>query len=85
MTAVHDRDHKIAHAAAATITPTAVVYGPNGRAYRGRIDDWYMALGKPRRAPTERTLRVALDAVLAGQTPAQAETQAIGCYIGGHK
>ena len=81
--AIVDTDHSIAKAAGATITPTAVIYNSTGRAYRGRIDDLYVSIGKMRREPTEATLRLALDAVLAGRPVATPETQAIGCYIGG--
>jgi hypothetical protein len=77
-----DTGHALARTAGATATPTAAIYTPAGRAYRGRIDDLYVAIGQARREPTERTLRLALDAVLAGKKPAAAETQAIGCYIG---
>jgi hypothetical protein len=83
--AIIDRDHAIARAVGARATPTAAVYTATGRAYRGRIDDWYVSLGQSRREPTERTLRLALDAVLAGRSPAPPETVAIGCHIGGAK
>jgi hypothetical protein len=83
--AVIDRDHAVARGAGATVTPTAVVQTADGRAYRGRIDDLYVSLGNARREPTERTLRLALDAVLAGGKAPRAETQAIGCYIEGVK
>lgn len=81
--AIVDTDHSIAKAAGATITPTAAIFTPAGRAYRGRIDDLYISIGRQRREPTEATLRLALDNVLAGRPVAAPETQAIGCYIGG--
>jgi hypothetical protein len=49
--------------------------------YRGRIDNRYEALGRPRRVVTIRDLRDALDAVLAGRPVARPETTALGCYI----
>jgi hypothetical protein len=49
--------------------------------YRGRIDNFYAALGKPRQQVTERDLRNALDAVLSGRPVPKVETEALGCYI----
>ena len=61
---VKDNGHKIADATGATITPQAVIVGKNGKVlYRGRIDNFYAALGKPRRMATEHDLRDALDEV----------------------
>lgn len=77
-----DRRHDIVKAVGAEVTPTVVLVKPGGSvAYRGRIDNFYAALGKPRRVVTEHDLRDALDAVLAGRPVAKAETQAVGCYI----
>jgi len=79
--AVIDRTHALTAAVGATVTPEAVVYTAAGRAYRGRIDDWYISLSQNRRAPADHTLRLALDAVLAGRPVAVRDTQPIGCYI----
>lgn len=80
--AVSDSSHQLARATGATITPEAIIVGKNGKVlYRGRIDNFYAALGKPRRFATEHDLRDALDEVLAGRTVAHPQTQAIGCYI----
>ena len=49
--------------------------------YRGRIDNFFAAIGKSRRVVTEHDLRDALDAVLAGKPVAKAETPVVGCYI----
>ncbi len=66
-----------------TIAPEAAVILPGQKvAYHGRIDDLYADYGKRRAAPTQRTLRDALDAVLAGKPVAHTTTKAIGCYIG---
>lgn len=78
-----DRDHALARELGARATPTAVIYTTAGRAYRGRIDDLYLSLTQARREPTERTLRLSLDAVLAGRPAPKPETQAVGCSIGG--
>jgi hypothetical protein len=80
--AVSDAHHQLAHATGATITPEAVIVGKDGKVlYRGRIDNFYAALGKPRRFATEHDLRQALDEVLAGKPVTHPQTQAIGCYI----
>ena len=70
------------HARSATITPQAVVIDRAGAIrYRGRIDNFYAALGKPRQQVTEHDLRDALDAVLSGRPVPKIETEALGCYI----
>ena len=80
--AVIDSDGAIAERAKATITPQAVVVGADGGVkYRGRIDNQYAALGKPRRVVTIHDLRDALDAILAGRAVAHPDTQALGCFI----
>jgi thiol-disulfide isomerase/thioredoxin len=77
-----DRARVIATRAKAKITPSAVVIDRAGAiVYRGRIDNFYAALGKPRQQVTERDLRHALDAVLSGRTAPQVETEALGCHI----
>lgn len=77
-----DRTHALVAATGATITPQAVVIRPDESiAYRGRIDNFYEALGRPRRVVTEHDLRDALDAVFGGRPVPKPETQAVGCYI----
>ncbi len=62
-------------------TPEAVVLDAEGRmTYRGRIDDQYR-LGGVRKEPTNRDLKDALDAVLAGRKVAITETEVDGCAI----
>ena len=80
--AMIDAKRKIANQARASITPEAVVIDSNGEIrYRGRIDNFYAALGKPRQQVTVHDLRDALDAVLAGKPVPNPETKALGCYI----
>jgi hypothetical protein len=80
--AILDRSRTIAKQAKASITPQAVVVDRDGTIrYRGRIDNFYAALGKPRQLVTEHNLRDALDAVLAGTTVPKIETEPVGCYI----
>ena len=77
-----DRLRAIASRANAKVTPQAVVIDRAGAIrYRGRIDNFYAALGKPRQQVTEHDLRDALDAVLSGRPVPKIETEALGCYI----
>lgn len=79
---VFDRRHELADFAGATITPEAAVYLPGGDlAYRGRIDDQFAELGVRRAEPSERDLRAALDAILAGQPVPTPRTDAVGCLL----
>ena len=80
--AIVDADRKAARQAGATVTPEVVVVDHGGKIrYRGRIDNFYAGLGKPRRQATTHELRDALDAVLAGKPVAVPEAKAVGCYI----
>jgi len=77
-----DRDHTLITSMNATVTPEVVLLRPNKSvAYRGRIDDAYAALGKPRTVVTEHDLRDALDAVFSGHPVAKPQAPPIGCYI----
>ena len=77
-----DRTHALVRAAGAAINPTAVLIKPDESiAYRGRIDNFYAAIGKTRRVVTEHDLRDALDAVIAGRPVAKPEAPPVGCYI----
>ena len=78
--AIIDTGWLLSNETGATVTPEAVVLTSTGRVYRGRIDDWYVALGKSRTAAMTHDLRDALDAVLAGR-PVKPASAAVGCYI----
>lgn len=82
MPAAIDGDGALAGRLRASLTPEAVVVDRGGAIrYRGRIDNLYAALGRPRQAATSHDLQNALDAIVAGRTVATSETQAVGCYI----
>jgi hypothetical protein len=82
MPLVIDGARRLSGATGATVTPEAVVLGADGRSlYRGRIDNRYAGFGKARKTATERDLRVALDAVLAGKAVPHPTTTAVGCFI----
>ena len=77
-----DDSRALADRARATITPAAVIVDARGAVrYRGRIDNLYASLGKPRRVVTEHDLTDALDAILAGKPVPKPETEALGCFI----
>ena len=77
-----DDSRALADRARATVTPAAVVVDARGAVrYRGRIDNFYASLGKPRQNVTEHDLTDALDAILAGKPVPKPETEALGCFI----
>ncbi len=83
---VLDSSHAIVDAVGATVTPEAAVLrfesaGTYNLAYRGRIDDWYLAIGQRRTAATQHDLLDAIDATVAGRPVSNARTAAIGCFI----
>lgn len=79
---VVDRDRALVAATGATITPEVVLIRPDESiAYRGRIDNYYADLTRPRAQVTEHDWRDALDAVIAGKPLAKPEVPAVGCYI----
>jgi hypothetical protein len=79
---VVDRTRAVATKAKATITPSVVLVDRAGDIrYRGRIDNAYADLGKPRQTVTSHELRDALEAVTTGRRVATRETEAVGCNI----
>lgn len=73
----HDASQEVAHAFGAERTPEVFVADAQGRlAYHGAIDD----SAEPD-AVAGHHLRAALDALVAGEAPATAETPAVGCTI----
>ena len=77
-----DSDGTIARRAGASVTPQAVVVDARGTVrYRGRINNFYAALGRPRQQVTVHDLRDAVEALLAGRPIPNPETEALGCFI----
>ena len=77
-----DSARTLASRARVSVTPSAVVIDRRGEIrYRGRINNLYSSLGKPRQHVTMHDLTDALDAVVAGKQVARPETEAIGCFI----
>ena len=85
-----DERGELARLAGARSTTEVVVLDREGRvAYRGAVDDQYgyrrgdgQGAGTFRKeAPTQQHLRDAIEAVLAGKTPALAATDPMGCLL----
>jgi hypothetical protein len=84
MPATIDTSRTLASRAGASITPQATVVDGRGQVrYRGRIDNFYAALGKPRQQVTSHELIDALDSVLAGRPVAHPQSEPVGCFIPG--
>jgi AhpC/TSA family len=80
--AILDSGHGLVEKAGATIVSEVAVFSNNGELkYRGRIDDRYSALGKPRQVVTKRDLVNALDALVANRNVTNPRTEAFGCFI----
>lgn len=80
--ALRDARHELVERTGATVTPEAAVFDAAGRmVYRGRIDDRWAGLGRPRPAPTRHDLEEAAAAAAAGERRALRTTRAIGCFI----
>ena len=74
---LHDESQEVARAYGAKVTPDVFVLDGQGvLRYRGAPDDDYEDPGE-----NASWLRGALDAVLAGGEPSQAETTPVGCSI----
>jgi hypothetical protein len=72
----------VAEAFKAAVTPEAFVLDHNlVLRYRGRIDNQYYGRLKKNTAVTERDLRNAIDALVAGKDVPTPATTAIGCHI----
>ncbi|HXG67519.1 MAG TPA: redoxin domain-containing protein [Blastocatellia bacterium] len=79
---LRDPQHALVKLTGASVTPEAAVFVPGGQmAYRGRIDNRYVALNKKRPAPTTRDLEQVLEAILAGKPITKKTTPAVGCFI----
>ncbi len=79
--AIIDTGFALTSAAGATVTPEVAVLTSAGRAYRGRIDDLYVAAGQMRSAARQHDLRDAIAAVLNGRPVVPATTPPVGCFI----
>lgn len=77
-----DPDYTLTHLLGAKITPEVFVLSAQGNVlYSGKIDNWYISLGRNRKKPTEFYLKDALNAINSGQKISIKKTEAVGCYI----
>jgi hypothetical protein len=77
-----DREHRLARAASAKITPEVAVFSEEGAVlYRGRIDDRVGDLGFARPAATHDDLREVLEAIAAGKPGPFPSRPGFGCFI----
>lgn len=80
--ALRDPERALAKLGHVQITPEVAVFDRNHQlVYDGRIDDWYVDLGRARAAPTTHELEDAIRAALAGKPVGKAEVRGVGCYI----
>ncbi len=80
--AILDDTRTLTSVTGAAITPEAIIIGHDGKKlYAGRIDNFYAAVGKPRRHATTHDLRTALDETVAGKSVTAPKTDPVGCYI----
>jgi len=79
---LRDPDHVLVKIAQATVTPEVAVFDRNRvLAYRGRIDDRFVALGKERSQATRKDLEINLNLLVNGQPITRKRTKSIGCQI----
>jgi hypothetical protein len=80
--ALRDPEHALVKLAQVQITPEVAVFNRNHQLlYDGRIDNWFLDLGRSRPVPTTHELADAIQAALAGKTPAANQVRGVGCYI----
>lgn len=76
-----DRDASVGKALQPTNIPEVYVLDHEGNvAYRGRIDDRFLQLGRSKPEPTEKTLELAVTSLVSGLEIAVPYQEPIGCY-----
>jgi hypothetical protein len=79
---IRDPQHTLVACCGATTTPEAVVFDKDRAiAYRGRINDLYVDIGKPRAVATTHDLEDAIESTVLGRPVAVPRTKAVGCLI----
>jgi Redoxin len=80
--ALRDPAQELAKLGRVRITPEVAVFNREQKLiYDGRIDDWYVDLGRARPLPMTHELVEAIEAGIAGKTPPKSEVRGVGCYI----
>lgn len=77
-----DYDYEVAHQLDASVTPEFFLIDSSATIlYQGMMDDRILALGSYKQQWDEHYLVDAIDAVLAGNKPELATTEAVGCVL----
>jgi|ERR1039458_101448 hypothetical protein len=80
--ALRDPEHALVKLGQVQITPEVAVFNRSHQLiYDGRIDNWYVDLGRSRAAPTTHELDDAIQTTVAEKTPAVKQVRGVGCYI----
>jgi redoxin len=79
---LRDPEHSLVKLSHVQITPEVAVFDRDRHLiYDGRIDDWYIDLGRARPEPTTHELEQAIQAAVGGHVLAHKEVRGVGCYI----
>lgn len=79
---LRDPDRVLVRRGRVQITPEVAVFNRSHQLiYDGRIDDWYVDLGRARPSPTTHELEDAIRAAEEGGSVARSEVRGVGCYI----
>jgi len=80
--ALRDPEHTLVKLGEVQITPEVAVFNRKHELiYDGRIDNWYVDLGRSRAAATTHELEDAIQAAADEKTPAAKQVRGVGCYI----
>ena len=80
--ALLDPNHVLVRLGKVKFTPEVAVFDREHQlVYSGRIDDWYIDLGRSRPEATTHELEDALRAASSGKSVAHNEVRGVGCYI----
>ena len=80
--ALRDPEHALVKLSHVQITPEVAVFDRDRHlVYDGRVNDWYIDLGRARPVPTTHELEDAIRAASAGKPMAHNEVRGVGCYI----
>jgi thiol-disulfide isomerase/thioredoxin len=80
--ALRDPEHVLVRLGKVQITPEVAVFNPKHElVYNGRIDNWYVDLGRSRAAATTHELEDAIHAAADEKKPVTKQVRGVGCYI----
>jgi hypothetical protein len=80
--ALRDPEHVLVRLGQVQITPEVAVFNRKHElVYDGRVDNWYVELGRSRAAATTHELEDAIQAAADAKTPAMKQVRGVGCYI----